>query len=166
MPRRHLSLLLVLGLCLAGFAGCAEATTTISPNQIPPAKPGMARVWFFRGQLTPQFGAVAAFDPGIYANGAPVATIAPGTTFYRDFAPGTYRFVVWPVSLGLPTSQAATLQLAPGTQYYLQVDWIQSWTQGYPEAGFGFNYNTFGILQMNPQVAQAYIPTLAYLGVR
>jgi hypothetical protein len=164
MLRRHFSLLLVLGLCLATFAGCAEATATVSPSQVPPAKPGMARVWFFRGQLTPQFGAVTAFSPEIYANGVPIAPMAVGTTFYRDFAPGTYRFMVQP--LGLPTPQAATLQLAPGTQYYLQVDWIQSWTQGYPEAGFGFGYNTFGILQTNPQVAQAYIPTLAYLGER
>jgi hypothetical protein len=164
MPRRHLSLLLVLGLCLAAFAACAEATTTVSPTQVPPAKPGMARIWFFRGALTPQLGAVTAFSPEIYANAVPVTAIAPGTTFYRDFAPGTYRFTVQP--LGLPTPQAATLQLAPGTQYYLQVDWIQSWTQGYPPASYSFAPNTFGILQMNPQVAEAYIPTLAYLGER
>ncbi len=164
MPRRHLSLLLVLGLCLAAFAACAEATTTVSPGQVPPAKPGMARVWFFRGALTPQFGAVTAFDPVIFANGAPVTAIPPGTAFYRDFAPGTYRFTVQP--LGLPTAQATTLELAPETLYYLQVDWIASWTQGYPEVNYSFAPNTFGILQMNPQVAQAYIPTLAYLGER
>ena len=164
MLRRHLSPMLLLGLCLVTFAGCAEATATVSPGQVAPGKPGMALVWFFRGALTPQLGAVTAFSPQIYANGAPVAAIAPGTTFYRDFAPGTYRFTVQP--LGLPTPQAATLQLAPGTQYYLQVDWIQSWTQGYPPASWSFAPNTFGILQMNPQVAQAYIPTLAYLGER
>ena len=164
MPRRHLSLSLVVGLCLAVFAGCAEATQTASPATVPAPRPGMARVWFFRGQLTPQFGAVAAFSPEIYANGAPVAAIAPGTTFYRDFAPGTYRFTVQP--LGLPTPQATTLELAPGTQDYLQVDWVASWTQGYPEADYSFAPNTFGILQMNPQVAEAYIPTLAYLGER
>ncbi|HUC10834.1 MAG TPA: hypothetical protein VL985_10480 [Stellaceae bacterium] len=161
---RHLSLLVVLGLCLSGFFGCAEATTIVSPAQAPPPKPGMARVWFFRPSLTPQFGAVTAFSPEIFANGTPVAAIAPGTTFYRDFAPGIYRFMVQPY--GLPTSQTTTLQLAPGTQDYLQVDWISSWTQGYPEAGWSFSPNTFGILSASPQVAQAYIQTLAYLGDR
>ena len=33
---------------------------------------GMARIWFFRPSLTPQLGAVTAFAPMIYANGAPV----------------------------------------------------------------------------------------------
>jgi hypothetical protein len=157
------SILLLLGLAFVGFTGCAQATA-VSPAQVPPLPSGMARVWFFRPSLTPQFGAVTAFSPVIFANGAPVAAIAPGTTFYRDFPPGTYRFTVQP--LGLPTAQAATLQLAPGTLDYLQVDWVSSWTQGYPEAGWSFAPNTFGILLMSPQVAQAYIPTLAYLGPR
>jgi hypothetical protein len=149
---------------LGAFAGCAEATQTVSPTQVPPAKPGMARVWFFRGNLTPQFGAVTAFSPEIYANGVPVAPMPVGTTFYRDYAPGTYRFTVQP--LGLPTAQATTLQLAAGTEYFLQVDWIQSWTQGFPPASWNFAPNTFGILTASPQVAEAYIPTLAYLGER
>ena len=164
MQHRHLSILFVLGLCLTASAGCAEATAPVSPAQVAPPRPGMARVWFFRPSLTPQFGAVTAYSPAIYANGAPLATIPPGTTFYHDFAPGTYRFMVEPY--GLPTSQATTLQLAPGTQDYLQVDWIASWTQGYPEAGWSFAPNTFGILAMNARVAEAYIPTLAYLGDR
>lgn len=157
------SILLLLGLAFAGFTGCAQATA-VSPAQVPPLPSGMARVWFFRPSLTPQFGAVTAFAPLIYANGAPVAAIAPGTTFYRDFPPGTYRFTVQP--LGLPTAQATTLQLAPGTQDYLQVEWLSSWTQGFPEAGWSFAPNTFGILSSSPQVAEAYIPTLAYLGLR
>ena len=157
------SILLLLALALGGSTGCAQATA-VSPAQVSPLPSEMARVWFFRPQLTPQFGAVTAFAPMIYVNGAPVATIAAGTTFYRDFSPGTYRFTVQPY--GLPTGQGTTLQLAAGTQDYLQIDWISSWTQGYPEAGWSFAPNTFGILWMAPQVAQAYIPTLAYLGQR
>lgn len=159
----NLSILLLLGLALAGFSGCAEATA-VSPAQVSPLRPGLARIWFFRPSLTPQLGAVTAFDPMIYVNGAPVTTIAPGTTFYRDFPPGTYRFTVQP--LGLPTAQATTLKLAAGTQDYLQVEWIASWTQGFPPASWSFAPNTFGILSSSPQVAQAYIPTLAYLGER
>jgi hypothetical protein len=162
MRRYRLSVLGLFAICLIAFAGCAEAT--VNPSQIPPPRPGLARVWFFRPSLTPQFGAVQAFSPEISANGAPIAKIPPGTAFYRDFPPGTYRFTVQP--LGLPTGQATTLQLAAGAQDYLQVDWISSWTQGYPEAGWNFSPNTFGILWMSPQVAHAYIPTLAYLGER
>jgi hypothetical protein len=158
-----LLILLLLGLTYSGFAGCAKATA-VSQAQAPPLRPGMARVWFFRPSLTPQFGAVTAYSPMVYANGAPVGTIAPGTDFYRDFAPGAYRFRVEPY--GLPTAQSVTLQLEPGTQDYLQVDWIASWTQGYPPASWSFAPNTFGILWMSPQVAHAYLPTLAYLGAR
>jgi len=155
---------LLVGLCLVALAACAQTAPTASPAQLSPVKPGMARVWFFRGSPTPQFGAVQAFSPMIYVDGAPIAAIPPGADFYRDFAPGTYRFTVQP--LGLPTAQATTLQLAPGTQDYLQVDWVASWTQGYAPASWNFSPNTFAILSMSPQVAHAYIPTLAYLGER
>jgi len=100
----------------------------------------------------------------IYANGAPVATIPQGSGFYRDFAPGAYQFTVQP--FGLPTAQATTVQLAAGTENYLNVDWVASWTQGYPPASWNFAPNTFAILTMAPQVAQGYLPTLAYLGER
>jgi len=123
----------------------------------------MARVWFLRGSITPA-GSVQAFSPMIYVNGAPVAPIPLATGFYRDFAPGTYKFTVEP--FGLPTAQASIVDLAPGTQTYLDVDWVASWTQGYPPASWNFSPNTFAILRMEPQVAQAYLPTLGYLGER
>ena len=162
-PRPTLSLL--LGLCLLALAGCiGQSGARISQEQVPPPAPGTARVWFLRASLSPQFGAVQAFSPMIYADGAPVAAIQAGTGFYRDFAPGTYRFTVQP--FGLPTPQATTLTLAPGTQAYLQVDWVASWTQGYPPASWNFHPNTFAILEMEPQLAAAYLPTLGYLGGR
>ena len=85
-------------------------------------------------------------------------------SFFRDFSPGTYTFTVQPY--GLPTPQATTLRLAAGTQSYLQAQWIASWQVGYPEVDFSFAPNTFAILTMSPQVAQAYLPTLSYLGQR
>jgi hypothetical protein len=154
---------MLLGLCMILLAGCAQSAPTISQAQVPPIKPGMARVWFLRGSISPNPG-VQAFAPMIYANGAPVAAIPLGTGFYRDFAPGTYQFTVQP--FGLPTGQATTLQLAPGTGAYLNVDWVSSWTQGYPPASWNFAPNTFAILTMPKQVAQAYLPTLGYLGER
>ena len=65
-------------------------------------------------------------------------------------------------SYGLPTGAADTVYLAPGTQTHLEIEWLASWQEGYPEAGYSFAPNTFGILTMSPQLAQGYLPTLAY----
>jgi hypothetical protein len=150
----------LLGLVLAALANLApQAVAAATEAQTPAIAPGLARVWFLRpaGSLN---GNVWAASPMIYANSAPLGDIPAGAAFFRDFRPGTYRFTVQPY--GLPTDQADTVQLAPGTQTYLQIQWLPSWQEGYPEAGWGFAPNTFGILTMSPQLAQAYLPTLAY----
>jgi hypothetical protein len=93
------------------------ASANIAPKAVAAAAEGqtsaMARVWFLRpaGSLN---GNVWAAAPIIYANRAPVANIRAGTEFYRYFPPGTYRFTVQPY--GLPTGEADTVYLAPGTQ--------------------------------------------------
>lgn len=148
------------GVGLLALANLAPPTVAAATAvQIPPLSPGMARVWFLRaaGSLN---GNVWAAAPLVYANGAAISNIPAGTEFYRDFRPGTYRFTVQPY--GLPTGQADTLQLAPGTQNYLQIQWVASYEEGYPESGWGFAPNTFGILTMSPQLAQVYLPTLKY----
>jgi hypothetical protein len=157
-------LLLVVG--LVTVADCApEATVASSQTQVPAPAPGTARVWFLRAWDAPSGQTyVYAAAPVIFANGAPIGDLRVGTSFVRDFAPGTYTFTVQPY--GLPTPQATTLHLAAGTQTYLQAQWIASWQVGYPEADFSFAPNTFAILTMSPQVAQAYLPTLTYLGQR
>src|ERR1700751_3738528 len=96
---------------------------TTSHGQISAIAAGSARVWFFRGwdSLSGQ-GFVFGAAPVIYANGAPVGDIPTGSSFFRDFPPGTYSFTVEPI--GLPTAQAATVQLAAGTQTYLQAQWV------------------------------------------
>lgn len=150
----------LFGLSLAAFANLVpEAVAAPTEPQNVAIPPGMARVWFLRpaGSLN---GNVWAAAPMIYANGAPVGDIPAGSEFYRDFGPGTYSFTVQPY--GLPTGHADTVQLAPGTQTYLEIQWLASWEQGYPEAGWGFAPNTFGILRMSPQLALAYLPTLTY----
>ncbi len=142
-----------------------QAKVTTAEAQIPAIASGSARVWFFRGWDAPSGqGFVYGAAPVIYANSAPVGDIPTGSSFFRDFPPGTYSFTVEPI--GLPTPQAASVQLAAGTQSYLQVQWVASWQFGYPEADFSFAPNTFAVLTASPQVAQAYLPTLAYLGQR
>ena len=166
MGRYGLVIPLLLALGAIALADCApQATVTSSRAQIPAVAPGTARVWFFRGwdSLSGQ-GFVYGAAPTIYANGAPIGDIPTGTDFFHDFPPGTYNFAVEPI--GLPTAQAATVQLAAGTQSYFQVQWVASWQFGYPEADFKFAPNTFAVLTTSPQVAQAYLPTLTYLGQR
>ena len=166
MGRYGLVIPLLLALGVIALADCApQATVTSSQAQIPALAPGTARVWFFRGWDSPSGqGFVYGAAPTIYANGTPVGGIPTGADFFRDFPPGTYNFTVEPI--GLPTTQAATVQLVAGTQSYLQVQWVASWQFGYPEADFNFKPNTFAVLTTSPQVAQAYLPTLTYLGQR
>jgi hypothetical protein len=150
----------LLGLCLVVFTSLAPQRVAVAAEpQVPALAPGMARVWFLRpaGSLN---GNVWAASPEIYANGARIGEIPAGAEFYRDFRPGTYRFAVQPY--GLPTGAADSVQLAPGMETYLEIQWVGSWEEGHPEAGWGFSPNTFGILTMSPQLAQAYLPTLTY----
>ena len=127
-----------------------------------PGSPGWtrrgARVWFFR-QADPPGGSVYASDPIIYANGAPIAGISQGTAFFHDFPPGKYRFTVQP--FGTPTNQHDTLQLAPGTQGYVQVQWEANWEAGHTGGG-----SSFTVLTSSPEVGQQYLPTLTNLGQR
>ena len=163
--RSHrLALWALLGLFLIALADCAPKAVGIPVGaHILAIEPGMARVWFIRASDSPR-GDVQAYAPMVFANGSPIASIRTQTGFFRDFAPGIYKFTVEPY--GLPTAQAVTVPLAAGTQTYLQVLWAASWETGYPEAGWGFGPNTFNILTMPPQVAEAYLPTLTYSGAR
>jgi hypothetical protein len=157
---------LLFSVCLVILAGCApESRITAAQVAIPSVPPGMARVWFFRGWDAPSGqNYVYAAAPTVYADGQPLGDLPVGSAFFRDFSPGTYRFTVEPY--GLPTPQATTLGLAAGTQNYLQAQWVASWEFGYPEVDFSFAPNTFAIFTTPPQVSQAYLPTLAYLGQR
>ena len=159
MKARHLGL---VGLCALGFlalAGCTpQEKAASSQAKIPPVEPGMARVWFFR-QSDPTGGNVYAAEPIIYANGAPVGQIAQGTAFFHNFPPGKYRFTVQP--FGTPTREHDTLQLAPGTQAYVQVQWEANWEANRTGGG-----SSFTVLTSSPEVAQQYIRTLTNLGQR
>ena len=129
-----------------------------SKAQDPPLQSGMARVWFFR-QADPTGGNVYGADPIIYANGAPVGAIPQGTVFFHDFTPGKYRFTVQP--FGTPTREHDTVQLVPGQQAYLQVQWEPAWEANRVGGG-----SSFTILSFSPEVAQQYLPTLNNLGQR
>jgi hypothetical protein len=118
----------------------------------------MARVWFFR-QTDPTGGDVSAGTPIVYANGAPVGDVPQGTAFFHDFPPGKYRFTVQPY--GTPTREHDTLQLAAGTQSYVQVQWEANWEANRTGGG-----SSFTVLTSSPELAQQYLPTLTNFGQR
>jgi hypothetical protein len=61
--------------------GCAaQPTGTASQAPVPALQPSMARVWVLRQGNAPG-GNVAAADPMVYANAAPVAQSPQGTVF-------------------------------------------------------------------------------------
>ena len=95
-----------------------NVTELLSNHALP--QPGAARVWVLRQSDLP-----------------PVDRSRAGTVVYRDFAPRTYAFTA-ELYKG-PTGQADTVQLAAGTQTYLQVQWIPSGQVGYPEAAWSAN---------------------------
>jgi hypothetical protein len=101
--------------------------------------------------------------PEIYANGTSVGSIPHSSRFYRDFAPGTYRFTVQ--SYGLPNDKADTVQLAPGTISYVWVESAPPWQFGYVGHG-GSNRRSFFVYSVTPQIAQPSFQAMTDLGQR
>lgn len=157
--RYHTSIPIGLCIGLLGLVACApQLTGTASLASAPTLQPNMARVWVLRQPSAPA-GNVAAADPMVYANGAPLAQSPQGTVFFHDFAPGTYRFTVQPY--GTPANLVDTLQLGPGTQTYVQVQAVPNWEMGSTAGG-----GSFAVLTMAPQDAQPYFQEIKYLGQR
>jgi hypothetical protein len=158
----HRTTSFAFGLCVAAL-GLASLQAIAAPDARPPSdNTGSARVWFLR-PLDSISGNVMGAAPEVYANGAPVAALPAGTKFYRDLPAGTYQFTVQPY--GQPTGAADTVRLTPGSETYLQVQWVPTWEEGYPD-GRGLDSHSFFVLTMSPQLARAYLPTLTYLGQR
>jgi hypothetical protein len=145
--------LALLGLWISALPSCAPSSTGVQAYApVAAVAPGMARVWFLRTRdPQEQFG-----DPIIYANGNAVGRSVPGVAFYRDFPPGTYAFTVQ--SYGLPTGTKDIVQLAPGTETYLEILWGGSWLEGAPGGA------TFYVRTLPPELDQAYLRMLTDKG--
>lgn len=145
-------------LCLFALVGCpAQPGGTAAPAPVAALAPGMARIWVLRQPSSPG-GNIAASDPMVYVDGAPLARSPEGTAFYHDLQPGTYRLTVQPY--GTPTNYIDTLQLSPGTEAYVQVEPVPNWEIGSTSGG-----GSFIVATMSPQEAQQYLP-LKNLGQR
>jgi hypothetical protein len=100
-----------------------------------------------------------AGDPIIYANGNQIGRSIPGIAFYRDFPPGTYAFAVQSYGLtGAQPLQKDVVQLASGTQTYLEIMWGASWLEGVPGGA------TFFVRTLPPELDQAYLRMLTDKG--
>ena len=153
IARRKLIAAAALGFCAAPLASCAPGGSGLqSYAPVAAQPPGTARVWFVRTKdPEEQFG-----DPIIYANGQQVGRSVPGVAFYHDFPPGTYAFTVQ--SFGIPTNARDTVQLAAGTQTYLEILWGGSWLVG--TAGGA----TFFVRTLVPPLGPAYVKMLTDQG--
>jgi hypothetical protein len=138
-------------LVLAGAAAPARAAT---PDQAPPVPTGQSRVWVVR----PLVPGEQLHPPMVYVNGAPVATSAEGTAFYRDFAPGQYTFNVENCLPQQGTSQ--TLNLRPNTQFALEVqqDDNGAWDCHPPQVSY--------LRQVQPQAVPYTFAPLTFVGAR
>jgi hypothetical protein len=151
---------MLLGLVvLAGSIPAVMAQTPDVPVVVP--SQGAARVWVLRPSASAN-GEVWGAAPIVYANGSPLGQISPNSAFYLDLPAGTYSFAVQPY--GESTGGTDTVQLAPGSQTYLEVQWAPTWEMGYASGGRGDQSHAFFVLNMAPQLAQAYLQTLHYLG--
>jgi hypothetical protein len=155
---RGYCLLAPIGIALLILAGCVgQPAETGWLAQAPPLQPEMARVWVLR--MPSQAGIITGADPMVYVNGAPLAQSTVFTAYFHDFSAGTYRFTVQPY--GTPANLVDTVELAPDTQTYLQVQGVPNW-----EMGSTVGYGSFAVMTMSPQVAQPYLRTMKYLGER
>ena len=147
---------LLIGIGLQALTGYMSGPTLAAAlSQAPPLQAGLARVWFLR-LFEP---AESLATPIISANGVPVGESLPGTVFLRDFTPGTYTFTV--PSYGVDFRQAATVQLAAGTQTYLEVQSLRSWAGA---GGDNFQRDTLYVRAISPYWVEKYLPHLTYLG--
>ena len=148
----------LLGFSVLPLLSCASSgggSALQSYAAVAPQPPGTARVWFMHVN-DPQ---EQAGDPIIYANGNQIGRSIPGVAFYKDFPPGTYAFSVQ--SYGLTAGQPIrkdVVQLAPGTQTYLEILWGGSWLEG--AAGGA----TYYVRTLPPELDQAYLRMLTDKG--
>jgi hypothetical protein len=131
--------------------GCAEPPATAQVAvAAPPLPAGQARVWFYRPYEPYESLNLA----NIEVNGRYFGSVANGSAFYRDVAPGHYHIA--PESFGRDFNQDKDVDLAPGQQLYVKIVSLQSWAVGV-SGSRTFQRDTFYAWLIPPQVAQAEI---------
>ncbi len=149
MRFRIFPLIPALLLLATAMGGCDTATQGVgeAAGGVPPGK---ARVYFYRD---------AAYYDGLQwttvsLNGESVGSSGPGTVFYRDIAPGSYRIEAR--SDKLYPAQVKTVAVAPGSTTYIKLEAQPYWGQ----SGWLWTGNTFIVAVIDPAIAHLQISTL------
>ena len=108
---------------LLATSACAKLPQT-SAVAIPPLRPDLARVWFYRIDAPH----ITQARPYVRMNGAIVGISEDGGAFYRDVQPGEYY--VTADSYGVDINQFPHIALVPGQTAYLQVIGSRYWASG------------------------------------
>jgi hypothetical protein len=137
-------LLLVL---LGALAACDTAPQQLA---LPAVAATKARLIFYRGD-NPYDGLDWTM---VSVNGTRIGASAPGTVFYRDLAPGTYRIGV--DSERLHPGQFKTVQVDGGSTTFVKVVGLPYWGQ----SGLQWWGSTFIVAVIDPAVGQREIGPL------
>jgi hypothetical protein len=143
----------ILTICTLALAGGLGSCGTASQPPAAVASPvpaGMARFYVLREPTiydSPTWTAVSL-------NGEVAGSSAPGTVFYRDVAPGTYR--VEARSDKLYPDQVKTVVVRPGSATFVRVDNLPNWGQS-PRQWQG---TTFTVEIIDPAIGQLEIGKL------
>jgi Protein of unknown function (DUF2846) len=134
-------------LLLGALAGCDTAPQQLALPAVPASK---ARLVFYRAG-NPYDGLDWTM---VSVNGERVGAAAPGTLFYRDLAPGTYRIAV--TSEKLYPNQLKTVQIEGGSTTFIKVVGLPYWGQ----SGLQWWGSTFTMAVIDPAVGQREIGPL------
>jgi hypothetical protein len=143
-------ILAICTLVLAGGLGGCGTASQLPVAAATPVPAGMARFYVLREPTTydsPTWTAVSL-------NGEVAGSSAPGTVFYRDVTPGTYR--VEARSDKLYPEQAKTVVVRPGSATFVRVDNLPNWGQS-PRQWQG---TTFTVEIIDPAIGQLEIGKL------
>jgi hypothetical protein len=142
-------ILTICTLALAGgLAGCDTAPHQVAV--ISPVPGGMARFYVLRE--------ANSYDSQIWTavslNGEVAGSSAPGTVFYRDVVPGTYR--VEARSDKRYPDQVKTVVARPGSTTFVKVDNLRNWGQSSRE----WQGTTFTVEVIDPAIGQLELSKL------
>jgi hypothetical protein len=128
------------------LAGCVPAR----PDTNIPIPPGQARIWFYRDWLPSESLNLANID----VNGVFVGSVANGSAFYRDLAPGVYH--VAPQTWARDFNQTTNVALVPGQTAYVKILDLTSWATSVSASRI-IRRDSYYAWLIAPQIAQAEI---------